>query len=153
MTKKQWYLPFGLVLAVAAATYGLALDAKAADNSNAMWANGLRWQCETKNRILCERDGSCRQEDAAGSFALNYDNNQVEFGGAPVKIGRYYQQTTQNSPLQAEIKVELTNNAVLWLTAVDASATYSNAWVGSITTLKGGVVLLESQSVFCTKQG
>jgi hypothetical protein len=84
---------------------------------------------------------------------LNYDNNQVEFGGASVKISRYYQQTTRDSPLQAEIKVELANNAVMWLTAVDASATYSNAWVGSVTTLKGGVVLLESQSLFCTKLG
>lgn len=151
--KPKSHHPAGLVLLGTVAAYGLVFEATAAENSNTMWSNGLRWQCETKNRILCERDGSCRQEDAAGSFLLNYDNNQVEFGGSPVKIGRYYQQTTRDSPLQAEIKVELANNAVMWLTAVDASATYSNAWVGSVTTLKGGAVLLESQSVFCTKDG
>jgi hypothetical protein len=45
--------------------------------------------------------------------------------------------------------VELADNRVIWLTAVDASRTYSDAWVGAISELKGGVVLMESQGVYC----
>jgi hypothetical protein len=51
--------------------------------------------------------------------------------------------------LQREVKVELADNRVIWLTAVDASRTYSDAWVGAISELKGGVVLMESQGVYC----
>ncbi|RWD60144.1 MAG: hypothetical protein EOS60_34320, partial [Mesorhizobium sp.] len=56
----------------------------------------------------------------------------------------------QASPLQSEVKVELADNRVIWLTAVDASRTYSDAWVGALTELKGGAVLLVSQGVYCT---
>ncbi len=80
---------------------------------------------------------------------LNYDSSEVEFSAGNVRIKRHYQQTVQASPLQQEVKVELAANRVLWLTAVDASRTYSEAWVGAMTELKGGAVLMVSGGVYC----
>jgi len=117
--------------------------------ANPMWPAGLRWECKTASKIVCERDGSCRTDIGNAPFVLNFDNNDVEFPGGKVRIKRHYQQTVQGSPLQSEVKVELADNRVIWLTAVDASRTYSDAWVGAITGLKGGVVLVESQGVYC----
>jgi hypothetical protein len=116
---------------------------------NPMWLAGLRWDCKTASKIVCERDGSCRTDKGDALFILNYDNNDVEFLGGKVRIKRHYQQTVQGSPLQSEVKVELADNHVIWLTAVDASRTYSDAWVGAISELKSGVVLMESQGVYC----
>ena len=116
---------------------------------NPMWPAGLRWDCRTSSKIVCERDGSCRTDKGDAPFVLNYGNNNVEFPDGKVRIKRHYQQTVQGSPLQSEIKVELADNRVIWLTAVDASRTYSDAWVGAISELKGGVVLMESQGVYC----
>ena len=122
-------------------------ESKSADNP--MWPAGLRWDCRTGSKIVCERDGSCRTDKGDAAFVLNYDNNDVEFPDGKVRIKRHYQQTVQGSPLQSEVKVELADNRVIWLTAVDASRTYSDAWVGAISELKGGVVLMESQSIYC----
>lgn len=116
---------------------------------NPMWPAGLRWYCKTASKIVCERDGSCRTDKGDAPFVLNYNNNDVEFPEGKVRIKRHYQQTVQGSPLQSEVKVELADNRVIWLTAVDASRTYSDAWVGAISELKGGVVLMESQGVYC----
>lgn len=118
--------------------------------ANPMWPAGLLWDCKTASKIVCERDDSCRTEKGDARFVLNYDNNDVEFADSKVRIKRHYQQTVQGSPLQSEVKIELADNRVIWLTAVDASRTYSDAWVGAISKLKGGVVLMESQGVYCT---
>jgi hypothetical protein len=122
-------------------------EAKSAGNP--MWPAGLRWDCKTSSKIVCERDGLCRTDKEDAPFVLNYDNNDVEFPDGKVRIKRHYRQTVQGSPLQSEVKVELADNRVIWLTAVDISRTYSDAWVGSISELKGGAVLMESQGVFC----
>ncbi|TIV75353.1 MAG: hypothetical protein E5V79_01370, partial [Mesorhizobium sp.] len=118
--------------------------------SNPMWPSGLRWDCATAAKIVCERDGSCKAVKGDAPFLLNYDSNNIEFASGNVRIKRHYQQTVQASPLQSEVKVELADNRVIWLTAVDASRTYSDAWVGALTELKGGAVLLVSQGVYCT---
>ena len=114
-----------------------------------MWPAGLRWACKTASKIVCERDGSCHTAKGGAPFVLNYDGSDVEFPDGKVRIKRHYQQTVQGSPLQSEVKVELADNRVIWLTAVDASRTYSEAWVGAISELKGGVVLMESQGIYC----
>lgn len=140
-----------LVAVAAAASVGAAAPGgqSKATGSNPMWPAGLRWDCATAAKIVCERDGSCKVAKGDASFLLNYDNNNIEFASGDVRIKRHYQQTVQASPLQSEVKVELADNRVIWLTAVDASRTYSDAWVGALTELKGGAVLLESQGVYC----
>ncbi|EXL04865.1 hypothetical protein BG36_09060 [Aquamicrobium defluvii] len=139
-----------VAIAVGAMCVGAAAqsdDTKSAGNP--MWQAGLRWDCRTASKIVCERDGSCRTDKGDAPFVLSYDDNDVEFADGKVRIKRHYQQTVQGSPLQREVKVELADNRVIWLTAVDASRTYSDAWVGAISELKGGVVLMESQGVYC----
>lgn len=142
-----------LVVAIAAAaSVGAAApgDQTKGTSSNPMWPAGLRWDCATAAKIVCEREGSCKAVKGDAPFLLNYDSNNIEFASDNVRIKRHYQQTVQASPLQSEVKVELADNRVIWLTAVDASRTYSDAWVGALTELKGGAVLLESQGVYCT---
>ncbi|MEI9425375.1 hypothetical protein O7A70_29880 [Mesorhizobium sp. Cs1299R1N1] len=137
--------------AAAAASVGAAAQGdQSKSDGNPMWPAGLRWNCETAAKIVCERDGSCKLAKGDAPFLLNYDNNNIEFANGNVRIKRHYQQTVEASPLQSEVKVELADNRVIWLTAVDASRTYSDAWVGALTELKGGAVLLESQGVYCT---
>jgi hypothetical protein len=140
-----------VALAMSMICAGAAAQGKESKSAgNPMWPAGLRWDCKTVSKIVCERDGSCRTDTGDAPFVLNYDNNEVEFPDSKVQINRHYQQTVQGSPLQSEVKVELADNRVIWLTAVDASRTYSNAWVGAISQLKGGVVLMESQGIYCT---
>ncbi|MER9868878.1 hypothetical protein NKJ35_17110 [Mesorhizobium sp. M0136] len=116
---------------------------------NPMWPASLKWDCKTAAKIVCERDGSCTVAEDHTRFVLNYGSNEAEFPASNVRIKRHYQQTVQASPLQQEVKVELADNRVLWLTAVDASRTYSEAWVGAMSELKGGAVLMESEGVYC----
>ncbi|WP_292370078.1 hypothetical protein [Mesorhizobium sp.] len=141
-----------MVAIAAAASVGAAApgDQTKGTSSNPMWPAGLRWDCATAAKIVCEREGSCKAVKGDAPFLLNYDSNNIEFASDNVRIKRHYQQTVQASPLQSEVKVELADNRVIWLTAVDASRTYSDAWVGALTELKGGAVLLESQGVYCT---
>lgn len=141
-----------IFLAVAMSTCVVASAAEKPRSSadNRMWTTSLKWDCKTAAKIVCERDGTCRTGNSDAGFLLNYDNNSVEFADGNVRIKRHYRQTVQGSPLQQEVKVELTDNQVLWLTAVDASRTYSDAWVGALSELKGGVVLMESEGVYCT---
>jgi hypothetical protein len=138
------------VAALNVSTVGAQDKMQKAAIDNPMWAASLQWDCETAAKIVCERDGDCRTGDGDAGFMLSYVNNTVAFTDGNVRIKRHYRQTVQESPLQQEVKVELTDNRVLWLTAVDASRTYSDAWVGALSELKGGVVLMESEGVYCT---
>lgn len=140
-----------ILLVAALTTCGSASAAEKSKSNvdNPMWSAALKWDCNTSAKIVCERDGSCRTGKGDAGFLLNYDKNVVEFADADVRIKRHYRQTVKASPLQQEVKVELIDNRVLWLTAVDASSTYSNAWVGAISELKGGVVLMESEGIYC----
>ncbi|RWI37001.1 MAG: hypothetical protein EOR30_26135 [Mesorhizobium sp.] len=125
-------------------------DKQRSGTGNPMWPASLKWDCKAAAKIICERDGSCTTTEDHADFILDYDDNIVEFGVGRIRIKRHYQQTVRDSPLQQEVKVELADNRVLWLTAVDASRTYSEAWVGAMSELKGGVVLMESEGVYCT---
>ncbi|TIO17516.1 MAG: hypothetical protein E5X86_11490 [Mesorhizobium sp.] len=121
-----------------------------AQAGNPMWQSGYDWTCEATARTICERDGTCKIGDAGGvKFEIEYENSRALFPDGTVKIKRHYRQTVNDSPLQAEVKVELADNRVLWLTAVDASRTYSQAWTGAIVEPKGGVVLSITQGIFC----
>lgn len=117
--------------------------------TNPMWKSGYRWECQTASRIVCERSGECSTIQKPDTFTIDYENNRMEFDGDSVRMRRHYQQTVNNSPLQAEVKIELADNRVLWLTAVDSSAIYSTAWVGALTEPKSGVVLMVSQGAYC----
>lgn len=141
----------GILLAAAMTTCTAVVAAgkSKSDMPNPMWSATLRWDCNTSAKIVCERNGDCRTGKGDAGFLLNYENNVVEFADANVRIKRHYRQTVDGSPLQQEVKVELVDNRVLWLTAVDASRTYSDAWVGAISELKGGVVLMESEGIYC----
>lgn len=134
----------GVVLTVAAQS-----DKPRSSADNPMWPASLKWDCRTAAKIVCERGGSCSVAEDHTGFVLNYGSNEAEFPASNVRIKRHYQQTVQASPLQQEVKVELADNRVLWLTAVDASRTYSEAWVGALSELKGGAVLMESEGVYC----
>ncbi|MER9594061.1 hypothetical protein [Mesorhizobium sp. M0244] len=116
---------------------------------NPMWPASLKWDCKTAVKIVCGRDGGCSVTEDRSGFVLDYGSNEAEFPAGNVRIKRHYQQTVQASPLQQEVKVELADNRVLWLTAVDASRTYSEAWVGALSELKGGAVLMQSEGVYC----
>lgn len=140
----------GRVVAGAGIVAMLAPGMAVAQAGNPMWQSGYNWTCEATARTICERDGACKVDDAAGTkFEIEYENSRALFPEGTVKIKRHYRQTVNDSPLQAEVKVELADNRVLWLTAVDASRTYSQAWTGAIVEPKGGVVLSITQGVFC----
>jgi len=136
--------------AVASVVALLAMRLAYAQSSNPMWQSGYNWNCEATAPTICERDGTCKFRDAAGvKFEIEYEKSRALFPEGAVRIKRHYRQTVSDSPLQAEVKVELADNRVLWLTAVDASRTYSRAWTGAIVEPKGGVVLSITQGVFC----
>jgi hypothetical protein len=136
--------------AVASVVALLAPGLAYSQSRNPMWQSGYNWNCEATARTICERDGTCKVGDAGGmKFDIEYENSRALFPDGAVKIKRHYRQTVSDSPLQAEVKVELADNRVLWLTAVDASRTYSRAWTGAIVEPKGGVVLSITQGVFC----
>lgn len=118
--------------------------------SNPMWRSGLAWTCAVTASTICERDGTCAIDSVADpAFQIEYEASRVIFEDGPVRIKRHYRQTVDESPLQEEVKVELEDNRVLWLTAVDASRTYSEAWTGALVEPKAGVVLTVTRGVYC----
>ncbi len=48
-----------------------------------------------------------------------------------------------------KLKLNTGRHRVLWLTALDAGSSYSQAWVRALSELKGGAVLMESEGVYC----
>ncbi|CAN7708966.1 hypothetical protein LJR231_005919 [Phyllobacterium sp. LjRoot231] len=139
---------FVMMIAIGAAAGAAPVMAQ---SSNPMWASGYLWVCKATSNTVCERGGKCDSIEAAtDGFQLDYENSSVVFPTGPVKIKRHYKQTVVDSPLQAEVKIELADNRVLWLTPVDASRTYSQTWTGAMIEPKAGVVLTVTQSVYCS---
>lgn len=139
---------FVTTIAFAAATGTASVKAQ---SGNPMWTSGYVWTCMATSNIVCERGGKCASSEAnIAGFELDYENSRVVFPSGPVKIKRHYIQTVADSPLQAEVKIELTDNRVLWLTPVDASRTYSQIWTGAMIEPKAGVVLTITRSVYCS---
>jgi hypothetical protein len=128
----------------------LPFSTATADNGNPMWLSGYVWKCTAVSKLICEREGKCHSEqpDPEG-FMLDYGHSEVTFGSHVTKIGRHYAQSVAGSPLQAEVKVELADNRVLWLTPVDASRVFSDIWTGALIEPKGGVILSIDSSVWC----
>ena len=59
------------VAIVAMLAPGMAL----AQASNPMWQSGYNWMCEVTARTICERDGTCKVDGAAGAkFEIEYEN-------------------------------------------------------------------------------
>ncbi|WP_159952626.1 hypothetical protein [Rhizobium sp. 18065] len=119
-------------------------------SGNPMWTSGYTWECRAVSRMLCERDGKCSAAAIeTASVLLDYQKSVVSIAGKTIKIRRHFAQTIAGSPLQAEVKIELEDNTVIWLTAVDASRVYSMAWIGALIEQKSGVVLTETESLAC----
>lgn len=128
----------------------LVLSPASAQSANPMWHSGYIWDCQSTSQTVCERGGQCDSTQVKYDFELNYSDSRVNFSDGPVKIKRHYNQTVADSPLQSEVKVELTDNRVIWLTPVDSSRTYSHTWIGAIIESKAGVVLSITRSVYCS---
>lgn len=125
--------------------------AASAESGNPMWSSGYQWACKVTSNTVCERGGKCEGIAAFPTdFQLDYENSRVVFPSGSTKIKRHYRQTVFDSPLQSEVKVELIDNRVLWLTPVDASRTYSRTWTGAMIEPKAGVVLAVTQSIYCS---
>ncbi|PRD43807.1 hypothetical protein C5748_08010 [Phyllobacterium phragmitis] len=127
------------------------LQAAPGEAGNPMWPSGYVWDCTAVSKTVCERDNKCHaaKPDQKG-ILLDYNRSQISFGPDAVKIRRHYAQTVTGSPLQAEVKVELADNRVLWLTPVDASRVFSTIWAGALIEPKGGVVLSITSSILCS---
>ncbi|MCW0001517.1 hypothetical protein OE766_25185 [Pararhizobium sp. YC-54] len=67
--------------------------------------------------------------------------------GRPIK--RHYVQTVSGSPISSEVKVELSDNRVLWLSPADDAGTFSDNWVGAILSPKAGVIIQDLRPLAC----
>ncbi|KXF76379.1 hypothetical protein ATN84_16015 [Paramesorhizobium deserti] len=139
------------ILALPFCIIPLPLHAATTEAGNPMWPSGYVWECKPASKTVCGRENACRADrPEPEGFLLDYNHSQVTFGPDAVKIRRHYAQTVAGSPLQAEVKVELADNRVLWLTPVDASRVFSNIWTGALIEPKGGVVLSIISSILCS---
>lgn len=122
--------------------------ANAADNP--MWETALVWSCHYASAIQCERSLDCAPVAARGSLELDYSENRVvDETGTVHRIKRHYVQTVAGSPIADEVKVELVNNQVLWLSPADGAGTFSDNWVGAILSPKAGVVIQDLRPLAC----
>lgn len=127
-------------------------SANAADNP--MWRSGLIWSCGFASVIACERSLDCTTKSVAGTIDLDYrENRVVDPMGAIRPIKRHYTQSVTGSPISIEVKIELTNNEVLWLSPVDAAGTFSDNWVGAMLSPSAGVVVQELRPLSCKPLG
>ncbi|WP_139015803.1 hypothetical protein [Ensifer aridi] len=130
------------VLVAAAASAGAA--------ENPMWRTALVWSCQYEMAIQCERSRDCAPVTVKGTIELDYDENRVvEETGTSHAIKRHYVQTIAGSPIASEVKVELINNQVLWLSPADDAGIFSNNWVGAILSPKAGVVIQDLRPLAC----
>lgn len=121
-----------------------------AQTGNPMWVSGYKWECKASVKTVCERDDKCENRDSQGeTFKIDYVESRVVFHNGAVRIKRHYRQTVAESPLQQEVKIELVDNRVIWLTPVDGSRTYSQAWTGAMVEPKSGVVLSITEALYC----
>ena len=119
-------------------------------SENAMWRFGYEWVCTHGAALTCERDTGCAfSAITVQSIEIFYKQNLVQAGTQKLKIKRHYSQKIEGSPLIDEVKIELEDNSVIWLTPVDASGTYSSFWTGMVVRPKNGVQLSVSLPAFC----
>ncbi|WP_162712846.1 hypothetical protein U8C32_27010 (plasmid) [Sinorhizobium medicae] len=137
--------PFIAVLLLATTT------ANAADNP--MWRSGLQWTCTFSSAIRCERSTDCKSHPDEGTIKLNYqENSLVDHAGRSHAIKRHYVQTVAGSPIGSEVKIELTTNEVIWLSAADGGGTFSDNWTGAMVLPGVGVIVQELRPLICTPE-
>ena len=130
------------------ATMLAPVAASAADNP--MWRSGLAWSCDFASVMTCERSRDCVTRPVSGAIRLDYRENEVVDPGGTVRpIKRHYVQAVAGSPIPTEVKVELTDNEVLWLSPVDGAGTFSDIWVGALLSPRPGVILQELRPLAC----
>ncbi|WLS11932.1 hypothetical protein Q9314_28300 (plasmid) [Shinella sumterensis] len=128
-----------------------APSAWAADNP--MWRSGFTWSCTFSSVIRCERSTDCVSSGQGGKIQIAYRENQVvDPEGKTQSIRRHYVQTVAGSPIGSEVKIELDTNEVIWLSPADAAGTFSDNWIGVLSSPKSGVTLQELRPLICTPQ-
>ncbi|WP_156397578.1 hypothetical protein [Rhizobium sp. Root1204] len=122
--------------------------ANAADNP--MWRSGLEWTCAFSSVIRCERSTDCSSHPDNGTIKLDYrENNLIDLAGRSHPIKRHYVQTVTGSPIGSEVKIELTTNEVIWLSAADGGGTFSDNWRGAMVSPRVGVIVQELRPLIC----
>ncbi|MBM3096340.1 hypothetical protein GFB56_37585 [Ensifer sp. T173] len=125
--------------------------ANAADNP--MWRSGLQWTCTFSSAIRCERSTDCSSHSDQGKIKLNYpENSLLDHTGRSRSIKRHYVQTVAGSPIGSEVKIELTTNEVIWLSAADGGGTFSDNWTGAMVSPGVGVIVQELRPLICTPE-
>lgn len=120
-------------------------------SDNPMWRAGYDWVCIQGSSMICERGDVCTFGSAPNlPVLILFENNIVEIGVQKFAIKRHYSQQIDGSPLTDEVKIELSNNSVIWLTPSDASRTWSDIWSGMYIEPKRGAVLSVSHPLFCS---
>ncbi len=137
------------------ALFGVALFfgcAAAAAGDNPMWKNGYSWACHAAALVTCERSKTCATETSEFDISIRFEKNEVVARNTYLKISRHYTVSVPGSPLATEVKVEFGDNETLWLVPADASGVFSNNWIGSLVTPRGGVIVSELRPLVCVPE-
>jgi hypothetical protein len=127
-----------------------ALSAPAYADDNPMWRSGYDWACVQGESLTCERGDICAfGPSPAPVIEILFQNSEVKTGNGSLRIKRHYSQRIDGSPLTDEVKMELADNSVIWLSPVDAGGTWSRIWTGMIVEPKRGAVLSVSRPLYC----
>lgn len=137
------HVPLALWLLAAQSAASLADD-------NPMWKSGYDWACIQGESLTCERGDVCAFGSPSGQpIEILFETSEVRIGAGKFKIKRHYSQRIEGSPLTDEVKIELPDNSVIWLTPVDAGGTWSSMWTGMFVESQRGSVLSVSRPLFC----
>jgi hypothetical protein len=127
-----------------------ALSVSGLAEDNPMWRSGYDWVCIQGEALTCERGDICAYGPSpAPAIEILFQNSEVKTGNGSLKIKRHYSQRIDGSPLTDEVKIELSDNSVIWLSPVDAGGIWSRTWTGMIVEPKRGAVLSVSRSIYC----
>ena len=131
-----------------------ALSSASFADDNPMWRSGYSWVCVSGETLTCERGDVCGFGPSPGQpLEILFESSKVKIGANSFRIKRHYSQRIGGSPLSDEVKIELSSNAVIWLTPVDAGGTWSKVWSAIMVEPKLGAVLSVSRTLFCTAKG
>jgi hypothetical protein len=137
-------------LMLRALAFLVALSAPAFADENPMWRSGYEWACVQGESLTCERGDICAfRPSPAPVIEILFQNSEVRTGSGGLRIKRHYSQRINGSPLTDEVKIELSDNSVIWLSPVDAGGTWSRTWTGMIVEPKRGAVLSVSRPLYC----
>ena len=126
------------------------LSAPGVAEGNPMWKVGYAWTCIQGDALTCERGDNCAFSPSSGQpIEIRFEDNQVRIGTTKLSIKRHYSQKVAGSPLTDEVKIELSDNSVIWLSPIDAGGTWSTSWIGMTIEPRGGIALSVSHALFC----